>query len=174
VYDDPVSNPQTLDRPLTSLYSMLPTLRMPRRTTSSLTTRPRLTPSRRPLTASPKNARTLPLFSSTSTYGHLSMCLYLSPLGRILIPLIDRRQDPQPRRRLHPSLPLSPRDPLKGSPLRPGKGQRHEARQEAVWRVNAACPFHTHTYTFNDTPNHHIVKINLVYTAVGVKCYMRA
>lgn len=72
---------------------------------------------------------------------------------------IDRRQDPQPRRRLHPSLSLAPRDPLKGPPLRPRKGQRHEARQEVVWRVDAACPFYT--YTFNDTPNPHIVRIIL-------------
>jgi hypothetical protein len=85
---------------------------------------------------------------------------------------IDRRQDPQPCRRLHPSLSLAPRDPLKGPPLRPRKGQRHEARQEVVWRVDAACPFYT--YTFNDTPNPHIVRIILVYTAVGLKCYMCA
>jgi vacuolar-type H+-ATPase subunit F/Vma7 len=64
--------------------------------------------------------------------------LISSLLGRMLISLADCRQDPQPRRRIHPSLPLAPRDSLKGPPLRPRKGQRHEARQEVVWRVNHA------------------------------------
>jgi hypothetical protein len=140
-----------LDKPLTSLYSMLPTLRMLKRTTSSSTTRPRLTPSRRPLTASPKNARTLLLSLSTSTYDLLSTIYHSPLLDQILILFIDRRQDPQPRRRLHPSLPLAPRDPVKGPPLRPREGQRHEARQEVVWRVDAACPFHTHVQRYPES-----------------------
>jgi hypothetical protein len=78
-YDCPI-HPSSLDKPLTSLYSTLPTLRMLKRTTSSLTTRPRHTPSRRPLTASPKSARTLPLSSSTSTYDRLSVYLISSLL----------------------------------------------------------------------------------------------
>lgn len=65
----------------------------------------------------------------------------------VLTPDIDRRQDPQPRRRIHPSIPFPPRDPLKGPPLRPGEGQRHEARQEVVWRVIQL--FHP----VHDTPN---------------------
>jgi hypothetical protein len=81
---------------------------------------------------------------------HVRPPLYTSPSffspWRTLIPLADCRQDPQSRRCLHPSFPLAPRDPFKGPPLRPRKGQRHEARQEVVWRVNPAAVSHVQRY----------------------------
>lgn len=51
--------------------------------------------------------------------------------------MIDRREDTPQSRCLYSGIPQFTRDPVERPPIRPREGQRTEAREEAIWRVDA-------------------------------------